>query len=388
MLRSVKQPVGQKRLTNVAIVRMRKHGHRFEIACFKNKVLSWRSRVEKDIDEVLQSHTVYENVSKGVLAKSKDLKQVFGTDDHDVVCLEILEKGELQVADRERESQLSNQFRDIATIVMDKTVNPETERPYTITMIERLMREVHFAVDPHRNSKQQALDLIRELQNKYPIARARMRLRFVVPTNQVDQLSTALNSWNSQIEGREEMTTTTSLVCKIKPGHFRECDALVRELQGTLEVVSMAVQGEGESSIDDFNDDDDYNAAHVNHIVEDEDRLAQRLRDSASVSSTSAQGTGIGSDAAEVRRTPGTNANAPTTSKDSAPADGGIKQQVCKTCNREVGDAKQYREHFKSDWHKHNLKRKMSGLPPLSAEECLADSDVDYGINDRDQYSR
>lgn len=66
-----------------------------------------------------------------------------------------MEKGELQVADRERESQLSNQFRDIATIVMAKTVNPETERPYTITMIERLMREVHFAVDPHRNSKQQ-----------------------------------------------------------------------------------------------------------------------------------------------------------------------------------------------------------------------------------------
>lgn len=44
---------------------------------------------EKDIDEVLQTHTVYENVSKGVLAKSKDLKQVFNTDDHDVVCLEV-----------------------------------------------------------------------------------------------------------------------------------------------------------------------------------------------------------------------------------------------------------------------------------------------------------
>lgn len=44
---------------------------------------------EKDIDEVLQTHTVYENVSKGVLAKSKDLKQVFGTDDHDMVSLEV-----------------------------------------------------------------------------------------------------------------------------------------------------------------------------------------------------------------------------------------------------------------------------------------------------------
>ena len=45
MSRTVKQPIGQKRLTNVAVVRLRKHGHRFEIACFKNKVLSWRSHV-------------------------------------------------------------------------------------------------------------------------------------------------------------------------------------------------------------------------------------------------------------------------------------------------------------------------------------------------------
>lgn len=69
--------------------------------------------------------------------------------------MQILEKGELQVADKEREAQLSSQFRDIATIVMHKTVNPETERPYTISMIERLMKEVHFAVDPNKNSKQQ-----------------------------------------------------------------------------------------------------------------------------------------------------------------------------------------------------------------------------------------
>jgi hypothetical protein len=89
MSRRVTQPVGQKRLTNVAVVRLRKQGHRFEIACFKNKVLSWRARVEKDIDEVLQTHTVFSNVSKGVLAKSTDLIQVFGTDDEDKVCLEV-----------------------------------------------------------------------------------------------------------------------------------------------------------------------------------------------------------------------------------------------------------------------------------------------------------
>lgn len=71
--------------------------------------------------------------------------------------VQILEKGELQVAGKERESQLSSQFRDIATIVMQKTFNPETQRPYTISMIERLMHDIHFAVDPNTSSKKQVI---------------------------------------------------------------------------------------------------------------------------------------------------------------------------------------------------------------------------------------
>jgi len=49
-----------------------------------------------------------------------------------LLLLQILEKGELQVSGKEREAQLSSQFRDIATIVMEKTINPETRRPYTL----------------------------------------------------------------------------------------------------------------------------------------------------------------------------------------------------------------------------------------------------------------
>ena len=45
---------------------------RFEVAAYKNKVLNWRNGVEKDIDEVVQSHNIFSNTSKGELA-SKDL---------------------------------------------------------------------------------------------------------------------------------------------------------------------------------------------------------------------------------------------------------------------------------------------------------------------------
>lgn len=40
---SIFTPTNQIRLTNVAVVRIKKGGKRFEIACYKNKVMSWRS---------------------------------------------------------------------------------------------------------------------------------------------------------------------------------------------------------------------------------------------------------------------------------------------------------------------------------------------------------
>ena len=38
----IKTPTNQKILTNVAVVKMKKCGKRFELACYKNKVVSWR----------------------------------------------------------------------------------------------------------------------------------------------------------------------------------------------------------------------------------------------------------------------------------------------------------------------------------------------------------
>jgi ribosome maturation protein SDO1 len=46
-------------------------------------------------------------------------------------------------------------FRDIATIVADKCVNPETKRPYTVGIIERAMKDVHYSVITTRSTKQQ-----------------------------------------------------------------------------------------------------------------------------------------------------------------------------------------------------------------------------------------
>ncbi len=52
---------------------------------------------EKDLDEVLQTTTIFNNVSKGILAKREDLVDVFGTDDEEKICIRILAEGDMQV---------------------------------------------------------------------------------------------------------------------------------------------------------------------------------------------------------------------------------------------------------------------------------------------------
>ncbi|KAG6509453.1 ribosome maturation protein SBDS-like [Zingiber officinale] len=354
MSKTLVQPIGQKRLTNVAVVRLKKHGIRFEIACYKNKVLSWRSGVEKDLDEVLQSQTVYSNVSKGILAKSKELIAAFGTDDQSKICLEILEKGELQVAGKERESQLSSQFRDIATIVMQKTINPETHHPYTISMIERLMHEIHFAVDPNQSSKKQALEVIRELQNHFPIKRSPMRLRLVVPEKRFSTLMEKLSDWNANITSKDESGNEPSIVCELEPGFFRDCDAMMRNLQGRLEILAVSVHTEGDAHVSQYDTEEFISSSSkdLDAVVQ----LGERLHEQE-ISAGDSRG------------------------QEQA------KQIRCNTCDAALGDARQYREHFKSDWHKHNLKRKTRQLPPLTAEECLADLELGDSQGDLKEYS-
>jgi ribosome maturation protein SDO1 len=129
---SVFTPVNQVRLTNVAYVRLHKKGKRFEIACYRNKVLNWRNKIETDLNEVLQIDTIFSNVSKGMLASSKDMLDVFGTTDQKLICKEILDKGELQVSEQERGALFEIVFRDVASTIADKTINPENNRPYTV----------------------------------------------------------------------------------------------------------------------------------------------------------------------------------------------------------------------------------------------------------------
>ncbi|KAM4054790.1 shwachman-Bodian-Diamond syndrome (SBDS) protein [Hirsutella rhossiliensis] len=225
MSRQINQPSNQIKLTNVSLVRLKKGKKRFEIACYKNKVLEWRSGIETDLDNVLQIPNVFLNVSKGQTAPKEDLEKAFGKGKpaNDII-LEILKKGELQVGDKERAAQLERVHNEVVGIVASKLVDPRTKRVYTSGMIEKaldmLSSQAHggdrsnttsaagtpatgddgeakprtrehswTGVVTTKSAKSQALDAMKALIafQPIPVARARMRLRVSCATNVLKQ---------------------------------------------------------------------------------------------------------------------------------------------------------------------------------------------------------
>ncbi|KAI9780385.1 MAG: hypothetical protein M1816_002871 [Peltula sp. TS41687] len=207
---------------------------RYEIACYKNKVLEWRSGEEKDLDNVLQIPAVFTSVSKGQVARHFELENSFGQDvPLPTIILEILNKGELQVGEKERNAQLERVQNEVIDIVVGKLVDPRTKRVYTTGMIEKALAElsVHGSrgggasydakgalngpanaaeaeqqqgddapnkgkakekelpgwtgVVTTRSAKSQALDAMKALiaHQPIPVARARMRLRITCRLN-------------------------------------------------------------------------------------------------------------------------------------------------------------------------------------------------------------
>jgi ribosome maturation protein SDO1 len=288
-------------------VRLKKGKKRFEIACYKNKVLEWRSGIETDLDEILQIPNVFLNVSKGQTAPTAELAKAFGKDKPlNEIILEILNKGELQVGEKERAAQMDRVHNEVISIVASKLVDPRTKRVYTSGMIEKALdmlssqahqqdknatgsgtgtpatgeeteakpkskEHIWTGVVTTKSAKSQALEAMKALiaHQPIPVARARMRLRINCSTNVLKQAVKApaaakgtdgdgeqkasgtvkdkILSYIEQVEQQDVMGSEWEVVGFVEPGAFKGLsDFLGNETkgQGRVEVLDMAVTHE------------------------------------------------------------------------------------------------------------------------------------------------
>ena len=240
---SIFQPSNQIKLVNVAVVRLRKGGKRFELACYPNTILDYRRNLIKTLDDVLQIPNIFVNVSKGQVASKQDLVKGFGTDERDKIIDEILRKGEVQVGEKERARKQEDVWNEMVTIITEKCVDPNTKRPYTASVIDKVLRDMGYSVNLSKSSKQQALEAIKQIQERtaLPIQRARMRLRVVMPAKDGKRIKEALLKCVDHVED-EDWGDDYDMTCVVDPGQFRVLMELVqRETKGKGRIETLSL---------------------------------------------------------------------------------------------------------------------------------------------------
>ncbi|OWB85316.1 hypothetical protein B5S33_g3980 [[Candida] boidinii] len=262
----INQPSTQIKLTNVSLVRMKKGKKRFEIACYQNKVQDWRSGVEKDISEVLQIEQVFTNVSKGQVAPHDELSKSFGTNDLEKIVLEILNKGEIQLSEKERGLKNEQLTNEILQIISSKCINPKSKKRYPPTMILKALNELKFNITGSgvgnsgtnnnqggKIAKVRALEAIKVLVKEQiiPIARAKMKVKITMDNKDAKKvLNDNDGIFKKNLLGKvedEEWDEKWECITIIEPENYKEIMEYIDgskikiNKKGSIEVLNMAV---------------------------------------------------------------------------------------------------------------------------------------------------
>lgn len=176
------------------------------------------------------------------MAKNTDLMAAFNTDNVDTICKEILEKGEVQVSEKERQFQSDSLFKDIATNICNECANPKSKCPYSVPIIEQAMKDIHYSVKPHQTVEQQTIEVLSLLKKKMPLERANMRIKIAVFGKDAKKMKEKIVQHCVTMEEESWNNGNLSLVCITTPGGFTNIfDIISADSKGTgkLDILNL-----------------------------------------------------------------------------------------------------------------------------------------------------
>ncbi|KNH08052.1 SBDS-like protein [Perkinsela sp. CCAP 1560/4] len=244
------QPVGQQPHSNVAIVKYKYHNKHFEIACYKNMVLSYRNGDITDLSNVLQIERIFSSVSHGKYASEKDLKSAFGKRTNEEIIQMILQHGVLQVAELERSAEHERIWKSVIDFVSENCVNPTTSRKYSFALIEKAIQAIGFSIRMDFSWKRQALLVVKKLikEQPIPICRAQIKVRI---TSSADILKN-LSPESYQLLSSETMDGQVAHTALIDTHVLHELNILKESHDLSFCILESAVVAEGDGGIDEI----------------------------------------------------------------------------------------------------------------------------------------
>lgn len=239
------------------------------------------------------------------------------------------------------------------------------------------MQDAHISLNAMQSAKQQALDVIRHLQKAIPIERVRLQIRVDAPADMVDEIEAALLT---DVPGAEHCSTAraasmSSITLLIEPAAYRVVEAAVEKLGGRRAAVTVLAHVAPRATGSSSTSGDAASASGVG------DAAVAVTTASHGPVAAAAEAASVGLGSTYVAGEKASPASAAATAAETGTGTATISATsgaafACRKCAGAWFTTREaYREHFRCDWHRVNLKRGMRKQAPWSEAQWLALTD-------------
>jgi len=164
-----------------SIARLVLGSERFEILINPEKAWQIKQGAKVDVREAMINDVIYKDARKGLRASREALQKIFKTLDPYEIGKVIIQRGEIQLTAKQRKELIDSKRKQIIAYISRNCVDSKTGLPLPPTRVELLLDEVKVSIDPFKDAKEQALEVIKVLRTKIPIKISKTLLEIRAP---------------------------------------------------------------------------------------------------------------------------------------------------------------------------------------------------------------
>ncbi|HLC95877.1 MAG TPA: ribosome assembly factor SBDS [Candidatus Nanoarchaeia archaeon] len=203
------------------IVKVKSHGHTFEIMVDVNLALDVKGGKTMDIGQLLAVPKVYNDAKKGEVASPHAVKEAFGTDDITEVALALIRKGDIPLTTERKHEIREQKLKQIINIIHRNAVDPQTHLPHPPQRIENALTEANFHVNETEDVQRQVQDALKAIRPILPIKFEVKEIEVVIPAEYGAKAYPILQQFGKKL--REDWQSDGSYLAVVEmPGGLEE----------------------------------------------------------------------------------------------------------------------------------------------------------------------
>ena len=203
------------------IVKLKSHGHEFEIMVDVNLAMELKSGKNISIEELLAVPKIFSDAKKGEEASPNAIKEAFGTEEINEVVKTMIKKGDIPLTSDYKNNLREQKKKRIIALIHRNGVDPKTHLPHPPNRIEAALEEAKFHVDEFGDVNKQMEEALKKIRPILPIKFEVKEIAIKIPGDYAAKSYPIIQQFGKKL--KEDWQTDGSYVAVVEiPGGLEE----------------------------------------------------------------------------------------------------------------------------------------------------------------------